>query len=340
MCLGGPPDQELKLSTGSALCLSLLRGGFLCAPALGQRLPSCAPSGRCVLGLPGCSLAGSSMFTGQQRHQVPTAARDPLPLLQWYAAQLTAMCDMQRQLPRAWGCQGPGRRAESQPGPARAAGALASPPVLLVMQQLLGPPLACLPAPLLHLLAWLHRRPQPQLLHRRGGVVQVKSNALEDEGVAALCLALTEREAPMEVLDLGNNRRALCCPAVLGSAAHGETAEAGVVRHWAGRSGRCPAVGSQSSLIWHGEEFDESRAAAAMAGRGAQQGQGLRYRVPGGLAISAWLSRMCCSATVASAEALARLIARGDLSDLNLNGNSLGDDAMLQAQAPSWRLLQ
>ena len=40
--------------------------------------------------------------------------------------------------------------------------------------------------------------------------------------------------------------------------------------------------------------------------------------------------------TGACAEALAKLVARGDLSDLNLNGNALGDDAVLQA-SPSHR---
>ena len=38
------------------------------------------------------------------------------------------------------------------------------------------------------------------------GLQLAKGNDIEDEGALALCEALSKREAPLEVLDLGGNR--------------------------------------------------------------------------------------------------------------------------------------
>ena len=45
---------------------------------------------------------------------------------------------------------------------------------------------------------------------------------------------------------------------------------------------------------------------------------------------------LVCSLTERSADALVPLIARGDITNLNLNGNDLGDDGILKV-CPTWQ---
>lgn len=154
--------------------------------------------------------------------------------------------------------------------------------------------------------------------------LHMKGNELGDEGVKAICAALKERQAPVTSLDFGNNKCGSPCIFRLSCLKD---------------SKKCCAAGDNHASAMHSDVFGpgspdvhQHEETLSVPHPGTLPADVLFHTSKEGRGATLTLPHLLCSLSVEGAEAIADIVKRAHLKELNLYMNDIGDAGILKVR--------